>query len=76
MQISNPVTKFTEDFDFEAMNEKFNKDDVWGHLGKSYRAQLNNGDEKESDEVDSEVADEDALPESGKKVRFHHYFCI
>ncbi|KAG2605655.1 hypothetical protein PVAP13_4NG089217 [Panicum virgatum] len=53
--LSRPITKFTEDFDFMAMNEKFNKDEVWGHLGKS-TGQLNDDPNDYEDVVEDEIS--------------------
>ncbi|KAA3483559.1 protein decapping 5-like [Gossypium australe] len=58
---SRPVTKFTEDFDFMAMNEKFKKDEVWGHLGKSSKSNLKDKEGDASDE-DGYQDEDDAEP--------------
>lgn len=65
-QSSRPVTRFTEDFDFTAMNEKFKKDEVWGHLGKSNKSLTKDKDGNGGD--DSEEEGEVELPQTDAKV--------
>lgn len=53
--MSRPLTRFAEDFDFKAMNEKFNKDEVWGDLGKGKALEDGNESQDEDDIGSSKV---------------------
>ena len=72
LQHSRPVINFTEDFDFMAMNEKFNKDEVWGHLGKNKAHWRDNHGELIEDESDYILEEDDeALKLVTKVVKVH-----
>ncbi|GAB2226548.1 hypothetical protein Droror1_Dr00022358 [Drosera rotundifolia] len=53
-----PVARFTEDFDFTAMNEKFNKDEVWGSLGKGNKTKEADGKLSDLDSYEEEDGEE------------------
>ncbi|CAA7410327.1 unnamed protein product [Spirodela intermedia] len=63
---SRTAMRFTEDFDFTAMNEKFNKDEVWGHLGRG-RDKEGNAVEDEADEIVFEGGDSEEHPKPDVK---------
>ncbi|GAB2280118.1 hypothetical protein Dimus_014755 [Dionaea muscipula] len=63
---SRQVTRFTEDFDFIAMNEKFKKDEVWGSLGKVHKTKEADGEISDLDASEQEDGD---LPHIEVKVR-------
>ncbi|GAA0167218.1 RNA metabolism protein [Lithospermum erythrorhizon] len=72
-----PVTKFTEEFDFMAMNEKFKKEEVWGDLGKSHRSKdMNGSDEDEAhEEEDPNSSKVDTKPVYNKDDFFDNLSC-
>lgn len=71
LQFSRPITKFTEEFDFMAMNEKFKKEEVWGHLGKSSKAQSGDGEENDGDYSNDEDDLGSSKVEVEEKVRLY-----
>jgi len=62
------AVQFTEEFDFTAMNEKFNKDEVWGSLGKGKQGPLM-GDRTEDDPIHYNVEVNEAYVQDPPKAR-------
>ncbi|KAL9231344.1 hypothetical protein vseg_006583 [Gypsophila vaccaria] len=72
-EFARSAPNYTEDFDFEAMNEKFKKDEVWGSLGKS----VSNADDglDVQDEENNDVSAVDKKPVYKKDDFFDTLSC-
>ncbi|KAL1222965.1 Decapping 5-like protein [Cardamine amara subsp. amara] len=53
-RIPSSSNEFTEEFDFEAMNEKFKKSELWGYLGKTNQRNQNDYEEETTVEPNAE----------------------
>ncbi|KAK4361966.1 hypothetical protein RND71_017207 [Anisodus tanguticus] len=77
------IRRFTEDFDFDAMNEKFNKEEVWALLGKNKKVEADDGNEDDKEVDDNDVKGEarevhlkdDSKPVYCKDAFFDSFSC-
>ncbi|KAJ8553408.1 hypothetical protein K7X08_024086 [Anisodus acutangulus] len=58
LEVTFGDVEFTEDFDFDAMNEKFNKEEVWALLGKNKKVEADDGNEDDKEVDDNDVKGE------------------
>ncbi|XVE57279.1 hypothetical protein DITRI_Ditri04bG0078700 [Diplodiscus trichospermus] len=66
-QSPHSTARFTEEFDFEAMNEKFKKDKVWDYLGKAKQK------DKVEEGIEDDVFDQSLVGKQGLDLLSNFY---